>query len=117
MELSEHQQAFDDLGIQIAVMTYEPPEVSRKFSTKHDIRYPILTDTEAKYVQSFGILNEKYEPGHRAWGIPHPGIFLVDSQGIIRGKFAEADYRDRPDMEYVIQTATDMVKRQQEGKP
>lgn len=62
-----------------------------------------------------GILNEKYMPGHRAYGIPHPGMYLIDSEGIIRAKFAEADYRDRPSFEAVIQFIEEMPEGDQPG--
>ncbi len=87
MELSERQAAFTDLGIQVAVMTYESQEIHLNFTKQHDIGYPILSDSDARHVKAFGILNEAYAPGHRVYGIPHPGIFLVDKQGILRGRW------------------------------
>ena len=32
----------------------------------------------------------------RHYGVPYPGIFLVDAKGVIKAKFAGESYRDRP---------------------
>ncbi len=53
-----------------------------------------------------GILNTQYEPGHRAYGIPYPGIFVLDSSGTIRAKLAEEDYKVRPDFSLVLEAAS-----------
>ncbi|MBD3648787.1 MAG: redoxin domain-containing protein [Pseudomonadales bacterium] len=110
MKLSEFESRFQELGINVVGMTYDPNDVSRKFSEQNDITYPILRDVNAHYVRAFGILNEAYEPGHRAYGIPHPGMFLIDGAGVIRAKFAEEDYRQRPEFEMVLEAAREMVK-------
>ena len=49
-----------------------------------------------------------YEPGHRVYGIPYPGIFLVDPNGVIQAKFAEESYRDRPDFANVLEAAANL---------
>lgn len=90
-------------------MSYDSNETSREFTERHGIRFPILADEKARHVLAFGILNEKYEPGHRAYGIPHPGIFLVDSDGMVVAKFAEEDYRERPDLNVVLDAARKMA--------
>ncbi len=109
MELSERQAAFTDLGIQVAVMTYESQEIHLNFTKQHDIGYPILSDLDARHVKAFGILNEAYAPGHRVYGIPHPGIFLVDREGNIKAEFSEQEYRQRPQLDRVIEAARKMV--------
>ncbi len=115
MELSEHKAEFDALGIQVIVMTYEPPEKNLKFTRQHDIGYILLSDPESRHIKAFGILNETYGPDSMAHGIPHPGIFLVDSNGNINAKFAEEGYRDRPILGLVIETASEMVKTSNES--
>ena len=109
MELSERQTEFTDLGIQIAVMTYEPPETHLDFTKQYAIGYPILSDPDVQHVKAFGILNKSFEPGHRAHGVPHPGIFLVDGDGIIKAKFAEEGFRIRPAIDLVIEAAREMA--------
>ncbi len=109
MELSEHQTEFTDLGIQVAVMTYESPQIHLDFTKQYQIGYPILSDPDIRYVKAFGILNESFEPGHRAHGVPHPGIFLVDRDGTVKAKFAEEGFRKRPAIDLVLEAARGMA--------
>ena len=50
-----------------------------------------------RHFAAYGVLNPRYEPGHSAFGIPLPGVLLVSPAGEVLAKFAEPDYRDRPD--------------------
>jgi len=109
VELSERQTEFADLGIRVVVMTYESPETHLDFTKQYAIGYPILSDPDTRHVIAFGILNESFEPGHRAHGVPHPGIFLVDRDGIINAKFAEEGFRKRPAIDLVIEAARTMA--------
>jgi peroxiredoxin len=109
VELSENQSEFDRLGIQVAVVTYESPEISSKFSDQYNVSYPILSDTDSKYIKAWGLLNEAYQPGSRVYGVPHPGIFLIDGNGIIHSKFSEEGYKNRPILKTVIDAAKEMV--------
>ncbi len=105
MELSAHQHQFESLGIHVVAMTYESADTNAAFTRKHDIGFVILTDENSEYFRTLGIFNEQVPPDHRFYGIPHPGIMLVDRDGVVVAKFAEADYRQRPAIEDVL-TAT-----------
>ena len=41
------------------------------------------------------ILNETTKPGTLTYGIPYPGIYVVDAQGKVLSKYFEDDYKDR----------------------
>ena len=62
----------------------------------------MLVDEDVAHVTAFGIRNEDYEPGEMGYGIPHPGVVYVDSEGLIRLKFAIPGYRQRPPMEDIL---------------
>ena len=49
--------------------------------------------------------------GHRAYGIPHPGALLLDADGVVRGKFAIAGYKERPSFEVMLQAASKLVQK------
>lgn len=93
----------------MAVITYDSNKDSRKFSDQYHVEFSILRDIDAKVVKMLDILNESYEPGHRAYGVPHPGIFLLDGSGVIQAKFSEKDYKKRPSLDLVLKTAQEMV--------
>ena len=44
---------------------------------------------------TLGILNPDYQPGHDNYGIPHPGMIIVSSEGIVRGKLFVEQYSQR----------------------
>lgn len=94
------------MGINVAAVTYDPFEFLKEVELDEGIEFTLLQDVEMRHVNAFGILNNTdYEPGDRAWGVPYPGIFLIDPDGIIRFKFAEEGYRIRPDFADVLEAA------------
>jgi len=80
----------------VAAMTYDSLEVLKNFHDDNDLGYPLLRDVDAAHVISYGVLNEEYEPGHRGYGIPHPGILFIQADGTVALKFAVPGYRGRP---------------------
>ena len=80
-------------------MSYDDVEPIAAFAEDRDIGYTLLSDKGAKHVNALGIRNEDYAEGHSAYGIPHPGIFYVDAEGVIALKRAVPGYRDRPPLD------------------
>jgi len=67
----------------------------KNFADRQHITYPLLSDTDSKIIRAFGILNETVKPGTPAFGIPYPGVYVVDVQGEVVAKYFEDDYADR----------------------
>ncbi len=84
-------------------MSYDAPELLRSFHREQSLGYPLLQDVDAEHVSAYGVRNEEYPAGHRAYGIPHPGILLIDAQGVVRAKYAVPGYRQRPPLERIIE--------------
>lgn len=99
---------FAALGVAVTTMTYDSLETLKAAEEDYGVEFAMLRDEDAKHVSALGILNTQYEPGHRAYGIPEPGIFLVSADGVVRFKFAEQDYRMRPDFSLVLDAAADL---------
>ncbi|MDO9477561.1 MAG: peroxiredoxin family protein [Pseudohongiella sp.] len=100
---------FAELGVTVAAMTYDSQDILKAAEEDYSVNFPLLQDIDVKHVTALGILNEQYEPGQRAYGIPEPGIFLLSPDGTIRFKFADQDYRMRPDFSLVLQAATSLL--------
>ena len=109
MQLESVKQTLAPLGVNIAAMTYDATVTNARFTAKNKITYPLLSDIDTRHVVAFGILNEQYAPGHRFYGIAHPGIMLVGPDGKIVRRFAEADFRQRPDYDEVIEAVRDWL--------
>lgn len=109
VQLQQHLESFRDAGIAVVALTYDSPQLQREFIEKNAIAYPFLSDIDAATVQALGILNEEYEPGDRAYGIPHPGIFVVDLDSEIVGKIFVDGYEKRVDAASVLAYARNVL--------
>ena len=109
MQLTEIADQFVAMGINVAAITYDPVELLKDVELDQGIEFPLLHDENRTHVNAFGVLNTTdYEPDSRAYGVPYPGIFLISPDGIIRYKFAETRYQDRPPFEDVLEAAAQM---------
>ena len=99
MQLTDWQQKYEALGVAVAAMTYDDVPVLENFAAERNIGYPLLSDKGGENASTLGILNEKYDEDHPAYGIAHPGVFYIDAQGVIRLKRAVPDYKERPSFE------------------
>lgn len=105
MQLTDYNEQFTQLGFGVATITYDPVELLKTVEEDQGIEFKMLHDADVRVVNAFGVRNLDYAPGHRAYGIPYPGIFVIDAEGVIAAKFAEEDYRDRPAFEAVLEAA------------
>lgn len=94
---------FEALGFNVATITYDAIETLQTVAEDLGTDLPLLHDEATRHVSAYGILNPAYEPGHYAYGIPLPGIMVISPAGIILKKFAEEDYRLRPDFDLVLE--------------
>lgn len=108
MQLVEVSEQFEAIGIKIAAMTYDSVEMLKTVEEDQSINFTLLNDLNIRHVNALGILNEQYEPGSRAYGVPHPGIFLISADGIIRAKFAEEGFRLRPSLDNVFHAGSNL---------
>jgi peroxiredoxin len=109
VQLQEHRSEFDAAGIAIVALTYDPPELQQQFVDKFNIGYPLLSDVNAETVSALGILNTDYEPGDDAYGIPHPGIFVIRPDGSIAGKLFVEEYVKRVEASAVLAHALKLL--------
>lgn len=59
------------------------------------IHYSLLSDPDSKIIRAFGILNTNFPEGNAGYGIPFPGMFVVDAEGVVRNKFFEENHNVR----------------------
>jgi DsbC/DsbD-like thiol-disulfide interchange protein len=56
------------------------------------VSFPLLSDPESEIIERFGILNTLVETDDHPWfGIPFPGTYVVNADGIITAKFFESN--------------------------
>jgi peroxiredoxin len=77
--------------------------VLSRFSEQAKITFPLLSDPGSKTIDAYHIRNEAAKG--KAEGIPNPGTFIVDRQGVIRAKLFLEGYRDRHTTEELVKAA------------
>jgi peroxiredoxin len=65
---------------------------------EHDraIDFPLLSDPASAVIGRYGLLN----PDGR--GLPHPTVFVIDRDGVVRWRFTEENYRVRATNEAIL---------------
>lgn len=110
MQLNDRVEDFAAIGVNVVAISYDPHVQNATFAQEQGLRYPILSDQEAATVQEFGILNEDYEAGHPAYGVPHPGVIFVTPAATIGLKRAISGYKERPDFDELLAAVSDAPK-------
>ena len=113
MQLEAVKQTLAPLGIDVAAMTSDSVAINNRFQRQYQVTYPLLADLEHQHADRFGVLNEQFGPAHRFHGAAHPGMLLVDSNGNIVMRFADTDYRQRPDYQTVIVAIQGSLEQQE----
>ena len=82
-------------GLGLAVITYDSPKVLADFSRRRGITYPLLSDAGSRTIRSYGILNTTVDQTSTNFGIPFPGTFIINRQGVVTARFFEPAYQER----------------------
>jgi len=84
----------------VAAISYDSEEILRSFADRRKIELPLLADPDSKIIRAYQLLNQ--EAVGQFKGMARPGFFFIDAKGVVREKFFEAKYRDRPSGNNVI---------------
>jgi peroxiredoxin len=95
IQLQENKAGFDAAGIGMVAISYDDPVLQQAFIEKFNITIPVVSDDNALSFKTLGILNKNYKPGDFQYGIPHPGMIVIDSQGKVVGKLFLEAYSSR----------------------
>ncbi len=95
MELESHREALAQRGYGIAAISYDTVGTLKHFAGRRGIQFPLLSDADSKVIRAFGIFNDKIPQGNLAYGVPHPGIYVIDGAGVVTARYFEDDFRER----------------------
>ena len=73
-----------------------------RVADEHDgytLDFPLLSDPDAAIIDRYGLFNVD-DPRGRA--IPHPTVYVIDTEGRVHWKFTEVNYRIRPENEDIL---------------
>lgn len=109
MELESQRARFRQRGLDVAAISYDSPAVLKDFAARRRITLPLLSDPDSAIIRRFGLLNPAYPPGDRAYGVPYPGTFVVDPEGLIREKHFAPAYTERRTAASVLALAGEVL--------
>lgn len=77
-------------------------EVLADFARRRAITFPMLSDAGSAVIKRYGILNTTLAPTDANYGIPFPGTFILNADGVVTSRFFEAAYQERNTMASVL---------------
>lgn len=98
-QLKDWNNYVDDVqnaGYGLAALSYDAVGTIAKFEQASHLRYMLLSDTQSKVINAFGIRNENFAEGSRFYGIPNPAIYVIGADGVITHVFSEEGFKERP---------------------
>ena len=98
-QLAELQTRTTDLakdGIGLAAVSYDAVPVLADFSKRRGVTFALLSDPGSATIKRYGILNTTVpETNQQSYGIPFPGTFMLNTQGVVTSRFFEQAYQER----------------------
>ena len=83
-------------------MSYDSQEQLLAFADQYDVTYDLLSDADSAVIREFGILNTLISPddpeqaaGRSFYGVPFPGVYVTDENGVVTEKFFHRHYATR----------------------
>ena len=79
---SEHLDAFAVAGTKVFGISRDTMAKHDKFTAKHDLSVPLLTDEDGAMCEAYGVWVEKNMYGKKSMGIER-ATYLIDANGVI----------------------------------
>lgn len=87
-------------------LSYDHADALADYARAHQVTFPLLSDPDSEIIERFGILNTMIDPDDHPWhGIPYPGAYVTDADGLITAKFFESSLQFRPSAEQLRRAA------------
>lgn len=126
-ELAEIVPALDEAGFRILAISPDQPSKLRAKPDFGELPYTLLSDSSMTISTSFGIafrvddeLVDKYmnsygidlegDSGETHHLLPHPAVYIVDTEGVIQYAHVDPDYKERLDPDEILATAASITE-------
>ena len=73
-------------GAQVVGISADSPQSHEKFAAKHDLNFPLLSDSDKEVLKAYGVWKKKSRYGREFMGIER-STFVIDRHGTIRKVF------------------------------
>ena len=99
-------EKFEANGIKLYALSYDDQETLEEFGSHHQIPYTLLSDIDSAVIKQFGLLNTEVSKSDAfLYGIPFPGVYVCDENGVVVSKFFHDSYKKRESPETLIDAA------------
>jgi len=104
VELQKSLPDYASNDIAVFAISYDPVDALAAFAEQYGITYHLLADEGSNVIRRLDLLNEHVQEHHAFYGIPprdmvvgvpYPGAFILDEQGVIVDKRFHDSYRQR----------------------
>jgi peroxiredoxin len=117
--LARAQPRIEALGARMVAIVPDRQQFAAEMKSDSGVKFPILTDMDNGYAMSLNLaiwVGDEMEEymrgigrtlpvyqGNESWTLPIPATFVVDQSGRIKARFADPDYRQRMDVEQLVE--------------
>jgi len=105
-DVNERLAEFEALGLNAISVSVDDVAEIAAFAKEHNVAYTMLADPAGDINKTLGIRDEQYPVGSKAFGVPRPILYIVDTSRTIRALYMEPTYRTRPDLDMVLADAS-----------
>ena len=118
VELQGQLEEFESQDIRVYAISYDPQAALSAFAENHEVTYDLLSDYDSAVIKDFGILNtliaetdpEQHPATQRGfYGVPFPGTYVVDEDGVVTEKFFLRHYGSRTSAGSILNSALGKV--------
>jgi len=95
LELNDVVGKFKKKGYGVVGISYDSPQILRKFSQSKKLRFSLWSDQDVKTFKAFNVVNTDHEPTDRHYGIPFPGVIVVNEKNEVIHKYFFEGYKKR----------------------
>jgi peroxiredoxin len=95
--LQEDYSQFTALNAEILAISVEEPDIGRYLSQLLQLQYPVLSDTDHRAVDLYGVYNLLGD------SLATPSVFVIDREGVIRWEYVGTSSTDRPSNEMILE--------------
>lgn len=93
VDFSQHLEDFKEMGAAIIGISPDSPKSHSNFMNKHDLKIILLSDTEHKVLQKYGVWQKKKMYGRENYGVVRT-TFLIDPKGKIVHKWEKVKVQE-----------------------
>jgi peroxiredoxin len=121
--LAEVQDQIAADGGQIVAITPDKQEFTIEWKSESDAHFPILTDIDNGYALSLNIIfwvgeemkrmieeagyNVSKSQGNDSWFMPVPATFVIGTDGTVKARYVDPDYRRRMAIQELVESLRD----------